>query len=503
MAKKTLHGHVKIQLKDVHTGKVEVYERDNMVTNAISKMVNFASSHALGTSPLDVYASHWSNLLGGLVLFDGALTEEADNIYLPAGVKPVGYGIQGDTNSYTDFPEWGIYNTQESDTSQADTKVMVWDFPTSHANKRIASLCLTHRNNGLFGWGSEAWQNTGRQNYEHIALGTIITQCSKGKQAANDGNYGVVGSNLILTDGSYVDFCIDSVNDVKYMLKVCQDGLSIIKHNLYPEKFDVFRSSTYYQDCVEETYSAVFSNGYFYHCYNPDEKMLYFWVLSTGSEVFRTNSLTITINRFDMVNKTLTTGWKTATLTCNGNYITSGMVVTNTAIYYGATNNNNACIRKYTLSNGNVTDVVSSGINIIYGMYGNRAYVLNGLIYVELLKNYGGTSYNNYSGIIDTTDDMVRYTNCYGNSYVYNYSGKGIKVPPIDTTQIVFGSMLDAGTALESVMNLQQSDGNNSRIGNVTAPVHYLGTIHNFSTPIVKTAARTMKVTYTITAESE
>ena len=31
-----LHGHTKIELTDVNTGEVEIYEDDNMVTNALN-----------------------------------------------------------------------------------------------------------------------------------------------------------------------------------------------------------------------------------------------------------------------------------------------------------------------------------------------------------------------------------------------------------------------------------------------------------------------------------
>ena len=205
-----LKGHTTIELKDVVTGEVKKYEDDNMMTNYIGKLIDFSCKHALGASSLNPYTSHWQNFLGGLVLFSQALTEDPDEFYLPAGVKPIGYGIQGDTNSYTGYNAWGIYNTQESDTSAAGTKKMVWDFSTSHANGTIASVSLTHYNNGLFGFGVSYDVNTERTHLSKMTLGTCLTQSSKGKQGRNAGNYGTVGTNLSQSNGTYVDFCIDS-----------------------------------------------------------------------------------------------------------------------------------------------------------------------------------------------------------------------------------------------------------------------------------------------------
>lgn len=497
-----IKGHTTIELRDVVTGEVKRYDDDNMLTSAVEQMVNFAAKHSLGTNSLDIYSTHWANLLGGLVIFDTALTESVDTVYPPAGVKPVGYGIQGDTNSYTNESSWGIYNTQESDTSQTDTKKMVWDFATSHANGTIACVCLTHKNNGLFGFGVNSYFNTSRANLENIIVGTIITQSRKGKQGLNTANYGIVGSQLSLNDGSYVDFCIDSENDVKYMLKVCQDGISIIKHNLYPENFDFFRSSAYYQSFEEETYAETFSGSHFYHFYNPDEKMLYFWTLTWDAGTQINSSVTITIHRFDLENKILTKSWKSASLTTRPY---TGIVVTNNGVYY-LSYDSSFCIKKYSFAS-DTNDILWSGASYTietYGAYGGKPYIVNGLIYINNVIRYN-TSGDSYAIIVDTSNDSVRYTNLQGDAYYYNYDSRYQKVPPIDNTQIVWGSRLNAGDVFGNGrhLNLQGSGNTASNYGNMSSPVHYLGTINNLATPVIKTAQQTMKLTYTITKEEE
>ena len=497
-------GHTTIELKNVETGEVKKYEDDNMITNAISKLLNFAATHALGTSSLNIYSSHWYNLLGGLVLFDTALTENADAIYPPAGTKPKGYGMVGDTNSYTSVPEWGIYNTQESNTSATDTKTMVWDFSTSHGNGTIASVALTHRNAGLFGFGIENYVNTQRTVYGRMALGTMIVSSSKGVQGRNDTSAGVVGSNLSLNDGSYVDFCIDSANDQKYQFKVCADGISIITHKLYPEQMDVYQGATAFQSYEEDTYAGTFSGTYFYHFYNPDEKVLYFWTTSSTVNKWENASLSLAIHKYDVVNETLTANWKTFSNSSRSIY--NNFVVTSSAIYFvrNDASDNKWKISKHDLTSGTVTDclVFSSLTFETYGCEGRKSYIRNGLVYFPHAVRYD--NYLAYTVIVDTSDDSVRYTNITQPCYYYNQATRnGVCVPPYDNTQVACGAMLNSDETLQQVLNLQQYEGNTSTIGNVYADVCYLGTINNLSEPIVKNAQQTMKITYTITVEEE
>lgn len=498
-----LKGHTTIELRDVVTGEVKKYEDDNMFTDAISKMVNFAAKHSLGSNPLDVYSAHWNNLLGGLVLFDSTHTEDADNIYPHGGVKPVGCGQVGNTSNYASFLAWGVYNSSESDTSATDMKVMVWDFATDHANGTIASVSLTHKNAGLFGMGTASENRTQTKNYGKIALGNILTQGEKGKASVTDTNYGTTGSSILLTDGSYVDFCIDSENDEKYMFKVCNDGLSIIKHKMYPEKFDVFRSSTYYQECIEETYAETFSGTYFFGFYNTDEKVLYFWLDSDNSHRWSA-ATTKPIHKFDMTTKTLTANWKNASLLTSSPY--KNFWVTASAMYYYSQTDYK--IRKYTFTSGETTEICTLINGTDTSVRRRSGFIINDILYLGGCTN-SNTSYDPlYEAMIDLTDDSFRYTNVMNNlqrsaSQGYIGSNFGHEIPPIDNTQIVIGTMNNAGNNCQNMVNMQQSGESYSQIGNAFAWCGYLGTINNLSTPIVKTAQQTMKVTYTITAESE
>lgn len=493
-----LKGHTKIELKDVETGEVKVYEDDNMFTNAIGKMVDFIAKHN-GLNALNLFTTHF-NLLGGLVLYDSTITESADQVWLPSGVSPVGYGIVGDTNSFSGITQWGIYNAQESDTSAATTKKMVWDFITSHGNGTIAAIGLTHYNAGNMGLGIETWGNTARQYGTNIGAGNAFVSSSKGKQGRNVNNVGSVGASLA-TGGTYMNFCVDADNNLKYMFKVCADGISVISHSMSPEKFDVFRSSVTWQDYTEETYSETFSGGsYFYHFYNTDERCLYFWLGDDNNKW--TNGADVYVHKFDCANKVLTKNWKRFQVASG--VVGRNFVVTDDAIYFQHNENSERKIDRWDTTSGTVTNITSVSNVDDYQMYGRRQYILNGRIYWHYWSANGGDlSWNIrlYMGIIDTSNDTFQYTNI-GYYNVSSTASNFNIVPPMLNTQMIFLLNSNAGENEGSMMNLQESGtyGNRNDLGNAFVPCHYLGTINNLSEPIDKTAMQTMKVTYTITA---
>lgn len=501
-----IKGHTTIELKDVNTGEVTRYEDDNMLTNAISKMIAFASSHSIGTNPLSVNALHWENLLGGLAMFDTALTENANNIWLGSGVKTLGCGQVGNSTNYSNCPNWGLYNEAESDTSSATTKKFVWDFGTDKANGTHRTVCLTHKNAGLFGFGTEAYNNSEANNMAYIALGTVLPNGESGKQTYEAAFSGTVGSSTALTDGTYMDFCIDSDNNQKYMFKVCNDGLSIIKHKLSPTYFDVFQKSSEIEPCTEETYAETFSGTYFYHFYNTDEKVLYFWIFNDKVTSWQQSSRTVVIHKFDMASKVLTANWKTVVMP--NNYRTWGsFAVTSTSLYYGAEHTYQAgwYIDVYKFSTGTVTQITPvNGMDCNY----HKLCILNGMLYVPNAKlpNSGSYDYALYTILVDTTDDTFLTTNIKANGpHIHNRSiaNYGGLIPPYDNTQMVFGTGLDEGTNAERMLNMQESGASTTTLGNVFTMCNYLGTINVLSNAVTKTATQTMKVSYTLTQAEE
>ena len=94
-----MKGHVKIELFDHKTGKRMMREHGNMLTNALACRAGIDANDTL-----TLYSSEYSIMplgtkgLGGLLMFDGPLTEDADNIHFPMDVHLTGCAGRGNGN---------------------------------------------------------------------------------------------------------------------------------------------------------------------------------------------------------------------------------------------------------------------------------------------------------------------------------------------------------------------------------------------------------------------
>ena len=134
-----MKGKTKIILTNVETGEQEIHEDENLVTHAIDKIINLAM--AMNQQPNSYLLPIATKLLGGIMLFDDTLTEDADNIHFPTSqAHLVGYA---DQNTNTSDAHRGSYNAQESGKT-ATGFVSTWDFGTNQANGVIKSVARTH-----------------------------------------------------------------------------------------------------------------------------------------------------------------------------------------------------------------------------------------------------------------------------------------------------------------------------------------------------------------------
>ena len=168
-----LKGKTVIELTDVHTGEKEVYEDTNMVTEALTDIFN---TNILGmlydnTSFDGQNGEKWmmpiiDKLTGGILLYQDPLEERVDNIYAPFSNPLIGYA-SSDANNTTDVRR-GSRNLTESKYVDGGFKY-VWDFATSQANGTISAIALTNR---IAGIGQENGNNY------LIRLGTYSSQNS-------------------------------------------------------------------------------------------------------------------------------------------------------------------------------------------------------------------------------------------------------------------------------------------------------------------------------------
>ncbi len=504
-------GHTIIELKDPETGEVvERHEDDNLFTNAINKMVDFAMRHAYGTSGLqNMYTSHlW--FFTGMIGWNGTIPEDADEFWPPAGVFPTVYGATGVTNSSAAWLQMGTYDNTESDTSQALVKKFVWNFTKAQGNGRISCITLVPRYMAFAGHGGpEDWAesiNYGQPYYYPVVFLNRIMTNAGGLNRITPGTGGSYAMYATVNT-QYADFCVDSENDQLWKIKVGSDAVSIVHHDIDPKYFDVFRDASTLQERTEETYQISFSGTYYDWFYNTDEKMLYFWPCGTGDSYG--DGTEYAIWKYDITNKTVTRHgtWRNQT----GINVVRKLVVCNDAIYELAHNNGN--VYKYTFG---LSPTAVGGTTLLQSLpyyssqryYYNKAkcWILNGKIYIP----FGIAANTGYQGsrgiIIDRSNDSVRACMESFHIYVKDESYAPV-VPPISKDQVVFysagssnSSLYTYGTSYHSCVNMEDEDTSN---GNTFTPICFLSTINNLSEPVVKDATKTMTITYIIQAVEE
>lgn len=141
---KKLHGHVRVETRSRWTGRVvDSQEKDNLITNVCQLMLQTYPWYVAYSTVLNGMANFWTpiyeKLLGGIMLFDNTLTEQASNFAFPSSAKLVGFAGQ---TANADNAMMGSYNANES-VPISNGFTTVWDFLTSQANGTIASLSRT------------------------------------------------------------------------------------------------------------------------------------------------------------------------------------------------------------------------------------------------------------------------------------------------------------------------------------------------------------------------
>ena len=160
-----IHGHTKIELYNPKTRVKSVTESDN--TFQATALANFMKDY--GYFDANLYRSETFRNRPFWANLVGGLLLFRDAItvgyeFAPAGNKMVGNGSYGIVNNGTPV-ELGSYNSVEtSATNSAITQV--YDFTTSQANGTIGCVCLTSADGGYIGYGN----SSGAQTSSRIAL---------------------------------------------------------------------------------------------------------------------------------------------------------------------------------------------------------------------------------------------------------------------------------------------------------------------------------------------
>lgn len=152
-----LKGHVKLTLHNVHNGKNEVIEGDNVITDALS---NIMMANLLGcVDYTKIFGSEgfWQKWLGGILCYEKAHENlDADDYGIVNSVTNPLTAHAGYTSIDPDHDD-DLSRGNPSGSSiekTSDGIKMVWTWEPTHGNGWIRGLSLTHSDTGSYGLGS-------------------------------------------------------------------------------------------------------------------------------------------------------------------------------------------------------------------------------------------------------------------------------------------------------------------------------------------------------------
>jgi len=459
-------GITEIELTDVKTGEKECYVERNMVTNAVADLLKGVPPFYLPTEISTNFFPLWQKAMGGVVLFDPTLEENADQYYEPYTVKKVGYASDGASN-LTD-PKRGSRNVLESEVLENGVK-MVWDFTTAQANGTIKSVCLTSSKGGEGEYGSDAGLPI---SYERFITPNMSS------------NY---YSYAVETDRPPISVEYDKLNKTYQLVSLYQESSAIVirKYN-YPTG-DISQTTanlSFYeqQEEISIEYSNPKSLSAGYMTFADGHDGYWYGFYSAGNKSGSGSLYAMKISKEDY------------SITEIGTQTLSGctLVMVRRNYYVPVISNGYVYIPK--------CDLAASSSSILY--YGTEAmYKINLSNFADITEIVTGDAMSVY------TDNM---TKCYFPNGSIGYGDRIIL--PDDTCITMIALAGDKKWYADSyfsdipiipfrtffVAGIQSSG---DMLANVVVNPYYLATINNLSSPITKTADKTMKITYTLTYE--
>ena len=472
-----IKGKTTFELTDVNTGKVEVIEDTNMVTNALQELLTsyglFGSNvltEAITTNPL------WQNLLSGLLLFDTALVEDADNTFMPAGVKMIGNGSKDISNSGT-VTELGSYNATESGLQEDGSIKFVYDFSTQQANGTIACVCLTSKIGGYLGMGNAENRYNESYNTSCFRMSPYPIYAGIAGATADVGHilYPVYSENAIyFTNPRNINYSSSyasqhwSVTKKIQILKV-RAGFTGVSVKDYRYLKQVI--ATYEVDIPQDILDYMGANiGTAFTFSDNDGNIYIIFIKSENLSISFTNGDFVWIMKIDRNMQ---------------------------ATAYKFTNNTGVklIISKNTIIfNGDYVFIYQ--YNSPYQLYGIKYTDSTQIIETGVAKNSKYKLYNLGKNLIGIYEQYVSSNNYYAPT-IYDVVNR--------THRLVNGKSNDNDSLIPFIdkkgVYLNVSSAGDTCGLSVIKDSRYLATINNLSEPVVKTSSKTMKVIYTLTFE--
>uniref|UniRef100_UPI004055A79E hypothetical protein n=1 Tax=Acetatifactor sp. TaxID=1872090 RepID=UPI004055A79E len=468
-----IKGKTRIELTNVNTGEVEVIEKENMITNALQYIFNplgyiKTSSTMYGSSFVNYYAT----LTGGLLLLDRTVTEDAKNIFLDTSVGLTGCAVFDQQNS-SDQTLRGNYNATETEIDVVNRTIKyVYDFDTAEANGTIASVALTHAYGGYSNRGCA--EEPVREEYPffmNIGSGSLKLSSSSAGISAYDRtlSYSTYGANY-----KWI-FLIDATKDMVYYFSIeSTTSITIRGYRANINTVSLFDTPSTGRTLLFEkniVFSTAISQQYFSYNYDEEAEKLY---IISGANNNVSNGGAFTITEIDVANDYAVTQYAMT----NKTGVTLRMFFSrdNTMCYdgyiylmpYSGTYN----IYREEIGNSANVQKIDTVVRQCWPLWAKdkRLYFGNPTSYSPSWALY----------IVETDSFTLKYPE---GKYLYDSTSR--QFVPVK------------GVPMTYFMSCGTSD------GTFGMRTDYLATINNLESAVVKTADKTMKITYTLTEEAE
>ena len=481
-----LKGTTKIELTDVVTGEKQVFEKHNMVTNAVSNLFQPTLGHLSSELALRSYIPAYKGLLGGLLLFESTIQENVNTIYPPSGNKLIGCGRFETTNT-TNNTVLGSYNTTESAYDAANKKMRyVYDFNTSQGNGTISSVCLTHADAGY-----------GAYRGDDAATPVTVDLCKsffENPSTTSDCKELRIGQADMSTEvrtGTNATtnlFVCDVDSDFAYYFKLIDaSNVVICKKPMALKNISLFDNSKVTEVATLTLTTSIKNNpGY---CFDLKDDALYIFSTEGTSNIATNAKMYITkiafntwaVTQYELTNTTGAVLSSTAT----GAYSTYGRryCFVHNGYAYFRTNASPYQAYKVSLENPGTFTKLTGDLSA------NCVPIMaqDGYVYWQFAGDQVAYGRLHISDASSNTVYKSGVTSLYGLTYTSSSYGRGANLSLVRMRNYPMLAFMTSGTNVERPRFVYFSN--------------YLATINNLGTPITKVNTQTMKITYTIQEE--
>lgn len=487
-----LKGTTKIELTDVRTGETQVFEKHNTVTGALQELFNPVLGHLTSESNLNSLMPSHTTLLGGLLMFNSRIEGSPAPIFAPGDAKLVGcarYNVA--TTSGSKY--FGSYDASGSEIDLENKRIkLVYSFTPSQANGTINSVCLTHSVGGLGVYNGDVGAKLSSTKLGQSSL--YATPTVKFMRDNRD-RY-----SALYIDGTEYLYAIDVDNDFAYYFKITSTKLTLVKRKACLKHFSIFGNSADVVDTKEFTLTRQMYN--LNGSYNYDNESGTLNIVTSASSVANSGNefwVTSVPLHGTAITQRVITNTSGKKLGLNNCFTYGGRIYMTPAYDAGTSVTiNGSTARKYEVISFSLTDgALNTHGSIISPLLSSSSDLprpmcaMSGRLYWQALNStvqgIGGLQVTNC-----TDAPGAENTSLCGVDHIeyWTYSGQNKQAA---CTPVINHPML-------LYMSYSNSTGSSGAfVERFYYLAHYLATVNNLATPIVKAPTQSMTVTYTLT----